>query len=397
MPLLHDLVHRPRRLFIRRALFQIHLWLGLLLSLYLILIALSGALLVYHDLLTRSTLPSNLSPLDPAHIASLPRVIENAKAYYKGAGVSSVTLPSAHIPVFQLNLTRGSEELRAIAEPQTGVVQPLPRSWVDVVYDFHLYLLLGSRHGMQWNGLGAIGLLVLALTGLLLWWRGLVGWTRGLRVSFRHHWRRINYDLHHALGIWTLLIVLWWALSGVYFAWYEPVVKLLAVVTPLSSEPEPLPVSLADAPATLQNILDAAQKVVPAGRLTIVYNPGLTPGHDVNVWMYLRSPEDFNHADIVRFDPRSASVRSVRHYGQNKTFGDWLLWLMQPLHFGNLWGGAMRALWCLLGVSLAVLTATGVLMYWNRFLRCRWLALQQPRVRAPAPQSALTMSDDIWR
>ncbi len=379
MNFFHNLVHHPRRLLLRRVLFQVHLWLGLLLSLYLVLISLSGALLVYHDLLTRSTLPAGLAPYDPPRTAALTQVVANARSQYPGAEITSVTLPSPHIPVFQLDLSRGADTTwKTIADPQTGRVLPLPRSWVDMVYDFHLYLLLGSHHGMQWNGIGAVGLLILALTGLLLWWRGSVNWSRGLRVSLRHHWRRINYDLHQALGIWTLLIVSWWTLSGIYFAWYEPVVKLINLVTPLSkrSEPRAIPDEVGEHAVSLQELLEAARAAVPAGRLTTVVNPSLTEGQPVSVWMYLQTPEDFNHADIVSFDPRSATIRDLRHYGQHKTFGDTVIWLMQPLHFGNLWGPAMRALWCLLGLSLAALTVTGVLMYWNRFLRRRWLALR---------------------
>jgi uncharacterized iron-regulated membrane protein len=45
---------------------------------------------------------------------------------------------------------------------------------------------------------------------------------------------------------------------------------------------------------------------------------------------------------------------------------------MHPLHFGTLWGLPFKILWFLLGLSLALLTVTGLLMYWNRYLRKRW-------------------------
>ncbi|HTF66243.1 MAG TPA: PepSY-associated TM helix domain-containing protein [Edaphobacter sp.] len=47
----------------------------------------------------------------------------------------------------------------------------------------------------------------------------------------------------------------------------------------------------------------------------------------------------------------------------------WIMWSMHPLHFGTLWGMPFKILWFLLGLSLAVLSVTGVLMYWNRYLR----------------------------
>ena len=42
---------------------------------------------------------------------------------------------------------------------------------------------------------------------------------------------------------------------------------------------------------------------------------------------------------------------------------------MYPLHFGTLWGMGVKILWSLMGLGVAVLSVTGLLMYWNRKLR----------------------------
>jgi uncharacterized iron-regulated membrane protein len=375
---LENLIHHPRRLYLRRVVFQIHLWLGILLSLYLVLISLSGALLVYHDTLTRITLPSGLSPYDPARTASVPAVMTAAQMAYPNATITYLHLPYDRLPVFQLQLRGPSgKQFAAISDPQTARVVLLPRTWVDVVYDFHIELLLGSSHGVQWNGAGAAGLLILLFSGILLWWRGLKTWWNGLGVSFRHNWRRINYDLHHAIGIWTLIIVSWWAISGIYFAWYKPFTEAVNAVSPLvgMKEPKALTSPRADRQVTLKTILDTAQQASPHGRLTYVFNPSLSPDEEVSAYMNLRTPEDFGHADIVGLDARSGAILSLWHYGQNQSAGDWLLWAMQPLHFGTLWGPWVRALWCLFGIALAALTISGLLMYWNRYLRSRWRSL----------------------
>ncbi|MDE1156039.1 MAG: PepSY-associated TM helix domain-containing protein [Acidobacteriaceae bacterium] len=380
MGLFKNLLHHPRRVWARRMVFQVHLWSGVLLSLYLVLISLSGALMVYHDALTTSTLPQNLRPYDAAKIASVPSVMQAAQAAFPNAAVSSLTLPSARLPVFQVQVQReDGSSFQAIADPQSGAVRRLSRSWVDVVYEFHIELLLGDAHGMQWNGIGAAGLLLLAVTGVLLWWRGMARWWRGLGVSFRTNWRRINYDLHHALGIWTLFLVSWWAVSGVYFAWDKPFTAVVNRISPLVGMREPEAAALRPevVGGTLQAMLERAQQASPHGRLSTLTNPSLAAGEPLTAYMNLRSPEDFAHADIVTLDPRSGAVLSVWHYGENHSVGDWLLWALEPLHFGTLWGPWMRAAWCVFGVALAVLTITGLLMYWNRFLRFRWRALTQ--------------------
>jgi uncharacterized iron-regulated membrane protein len=49
--------------------------------------------------------------------------------------------------------------------------------------------------------------------------------------------------------------------------------------------------------------------------------------------------------------------------------------LMYPLHFGTLWGVQIKVLWSLLGLSLPLLSITGLIMYWNRYLSVRWRSL----------------------
>jgi hypothetical protein len=43
-----------------------------------------------------------------------------------------------------------------------------------------------------------------------------------------------------AIGFWTLFIVFWWALSGIYFAWYRQVTSAVAVVSPLQGMLSPV-------------------------------------------------------------------------------------------------------------------------------------------------------------
>lgn len=47
----------------------------------------------------------------------------------------------------------------------------------------------------------------MCLAGLILWWPGVVRWTRTLVVDFTRGWRRIVFDAHSAVGFWTVLDV----------------------------------------------------------------------------------------------------------------------------------------------------------------------------------------------
>jgi len=372
MEFLHNLVHRPRQLWLRRALFQIHLWAGIALSLYVVVIALSGSILVFENELTGTTLPRGLSAWDPSRTASIPDVMRRFAQACPGCAASLLVTPYPAVPAFQIRaVDTQHRQLGFIADPVSGAVLPQPRTWVDWMHDLHLYLLLGNEHGEQVNGVGAAILLLLCVTGLFLWWQGIRNWSRGLRISLRSHWRRINFDAHHAIGIWTIAIVTWWSISGVYFAWYGPLERVINAVFPVRAMLSPPMPPLAPhngASASLRAIVAAAQHASPRGRLFAIYNPSLTEA-TVFVQMDLRDPGNFAHRDLVTIETSSARVLTVWHYGDNVTLGDWILWSMFTLHFGTVWGLPVKILWCLLGVSLAVLSITGLIMYWNRYLR----------------------------
>jgi uncharacterized iron-regulated membrane protein len=125
-----------------------------------------------------------------------------------------------------------------------------------------------------------------------------------------------------------------------------------------------------DARASLEAILAAAQQASPSGHLYSLSDPTLT-GATVTAYMDLRAPGDFSHRDLVTIDTVHARVLSVWHYGSNHSLGDWVIWAMHPIHFGTLWGMPVKIVWFLLGISLAVLSVSGVVMYWNRYLRHR--------------------------
>jgi uncharacterized iron-regulated membrane protein len=87
---------------------------------------------------------------------------------------------------------------------------------VEWIVNLHENLLFGST-GRVVNGIGAICLTVLCLTGATIWWPGIRNWRRSLTVNWKAHFARINWDLHSALGFWCFFFVLMWGISGIYF------------------------------------------------------------------------------------------------------------------------------------------------------------------------------------
>lgn len=370
------LAYQPRKLLLRRMLFQVHLWTGLLLAAYVVVIALTGSILVFETELTAALVPRAVRGDLRGGVATIPEVVAAFRSAYPRDSIALLTVPSNAMPAFAIAAadTRG-QTFTVLADPAGTRLAVQRRTWVNWVHDLHVSLLLGEAHGTEINGVGGGLLLLAAISGLVVWWPGVTLWRRGFLVSLRSRWRRVNYDAHSAIGIWTLLLVGWWAFSGLYFGWYRQVAAVVNAVSPLRGMVAPaLPANLSDVPgghrASLEAVLAAAQAASPTGHLFSVSNATLGD-RTVTASMDLQAWGDFSHRDLVTVDAASGRVLSVWHYGSNHSLGDWVLWAMHPIHFGTLWGLPVKVLWFLLGLSLAVLSVTGVVMYWNRYLRHR--------------------------
>ena len=77
---------------------------------------------------------------------------------------------------------------------------------------------ISGATGRAVNGLGAICVTSLCLTGAIIWWPGIKNWRRSLTVNWGGSFARIIWDLHSALGFWCFFFILVWGISGIYFS-----------------------------------------------------------------------------------------------------------------------------------------------------------------------------------
>ena len=83
------------------------------------------------------------------------------------------------------------------------------------------------------------------------------------------------------------------------------------------------------------------------------------------------------YVDTVYFNPYSGEYISTWRYGVNQTLGDWIIWSQVPWHFGTYWGLGVKLVWAAAGLAIPLLAVTGLLMYWNRWLRRKWRRLRK--------------------
>jgi len=237
MTLGQRLLRQPQRVWARKVLFQVHLWTGIGVGLYIFVISVSGSAIVYRREIAKAVWQR------PAVTASGPLMTAEAlgaavKKAYPRFDVAPVTIADPNRSVIVV-MTRGERRRERVFDPYTGKDlgdvapgEPEFLSWLVRLHDD----LLADRTGRTVNGLGALFLTVLCVTGAVIWWPGASRWRRSMMVRRNVGWRLFTWDLHSAIGFWMFAFVLIWAISGIYLSYPAPFGDFVDYVQPLAPD-----------------------------------------------------------------------------------------------------------------------------------------------------------------
>lgn len=299
-------IRQPQTTWLRKAIFQLHLWGGIGLGLYVFLVSVTGSILVFRNELYRA---ATREPI--AVTASGPRFTDEqlkgaAIRAYPGYTVISISLQQKPDEAVSISLKRANARKDRYFNPYTGAdlgdSVPLGIRTVSKLLELHDDLL-GGRTGRLVNGAGAFLLVIIALTGIVVWWPGIRTWRRSLTVHRNVGWRRFIWDLHAMMGFWTFGVTLLFAVSGAYLAF----------------------------PERFQDLVDWIQPLTDANLKTRL-------GDQIIYWL------------------------AYLHFGRINGIGI-------PCHGPGLCDTGTKSIWAFFGLAPAAMFVTGAMMWWNRVLR----------------------------
>ncbi|MFD1469974.1 PepSY-associated TM helix domain-containing protein [Hymenobacter caeli] len=375
---------------LKKAVGQLHLWLGLASGLVVFVVSLTGAIYVFQDEIRDATepwrwaaAPAAGAPLPPARlqaavVARHPGAQPSWTAYYGPGRAATVAFAD-----------RAGAQYLAALNPYTGQVlheQNLRRDFFTIVEAIHTSLLLPPPVGGWAVGVAIAIFLVLLGTGLVLWWpKRRHERLQRLRVKWGAPWRRRNYDLHQVVGFYVAAGAFVVALTGLFIsfgAWQQAASTLANAGRhyPLEEIP-PRPAPLAAAGAPSQPLLDAVYRQVrqrsPTADMVLI-GPVAGPREPVYCLAYQRALH-YYHRDEFYFHPVSGRLlRALPHAGKSagKKLGD----LNYDLHTGQLLGLGGKIVALLVSLICASLPVTGTLLWWGR----RHKARPRPAARGAA-------------
>jgi uncharacterized iron-regulated membrane protein len=219
-------VRQPQAFWWRKALFQVHLWTGMAIGLYVVGVCVTGSVLVYHNELAIAFSPQPRYVVGTGQPPLGREAIEAAvQQAYPDHTISAIAEGEVPNQAYEVTLAQGDRRIQRLFHPYSGedIGNRLPFGYRVMAWtlDLHDNLLYG-RTGRLANGVGSALLGLLCLTGAVIWWPGSKSWRRSLLGEWRANWKRVTWSLHAMLGFWTFAFVLMWALSGVYLSWPQP-------------------------------------------------------------------------------------------------------------------------------------------------------------------------------
>ena len=342
---------------IQKALLKIHLYVGLAATLFLVLIALTGCVLTFETELEGVFWPLRVQAQPQAQPLPLQTLVDKVQQARPGKRALRIMLPQQAGEAHRVLV---SDATWVYVNGYTGDVlgaRNLQSSFMRSVHNLHTGLLLKNRQlGSKLVGWVTVLLLLLAVSGLILWWpRKLLTLKRGV------NWRRTNFDLHNISGFYAFIFVLIMALTGVMMSFPDTAYKVVDGFTgePPKFTPPRFTPQKGVPMISLEQEFQTAVNALPGALPTSV---GVMPPNSVD----FKFPEDktFLGRSHVFLDPYSGQVQEVvntrtAHPGLKARN------LTRPLHTGDIWGWPTRALWFLASLLVVVQAVTGVLIWWK--------------------------------
>jgi uncharacterized iron-regulated membrane protein len=419
----------------RHAATLLHRWVGLLIAAFLFVSGVTGAVISWDheldDLLNPHLMHvDSTGPAMPA--LELAALVEARDPRIQATYIPMAAEPGESVSIFVLpRVDPATNRLfepgynQVFLDPATGAelgrrewgqAWPITReTLVSFLYKLHYSLHIPEMWGTDRWGLWLLG-------GIAVLWTldCFVGFyltlparrparpavveqqvARGFRARWAPAWKvktsgsafRINFDIHRAFGLWTwalLFILAFTAFSlNLYREVFYPVMSLVSQVTPTPYDQRiptdrhaPIPPRLGMAEALDLGRMEAARRgwTVPVGAISYA------PRFGIYAVRFFQPGDDHGAAGVgpaqIFFDGEDGRLLGDRQPWKG-TVADLFVQAQFPLHSGRILGLPGRILISAMGLIVAALSITGVVIWWRK-RRARIGQVRRSAERAPS-------------
>ena len=269
-------------------------------------------------------------------------------------------------------------------------------------YSLHLPWGFGRDLGMLLMGLVAVAWLL--DTGVALWisFPSRRTWRRAFAFRWRNPGPRLTFDLHRSGGVWAAPLIIAMALTAVAMNLEDELVRpIVGALSPLREDP------FADASRVQADGAVSTRGAIVASALSRAKRLGIaapvggvfySAAHDVYGVGFFDPGQEHGDGGLgnpwLYYQGQTARPAGEQLPGVG-SFGDLYLQAQLPVHSGRVLGVIGRAVVSGLGLWIAMLGVTGVLI-WARRRRARLLRRRAPAVPSRSPRCSRASPRGCW-
>ncbi len=364
----------------------LHLWLGLLSSIVIFVLCLSGSIYAfknqiidlynYDKIFVSASAQTKMKPDEVVTIFNK-----------EGKQVTALAMPVGNrswMVSYNEGLANSSTFINPYTGQKLGSADAGLNSFFEVILDLHRNLMLGNV-GRQIGGISVLMFLVLLTSGFVLWLpKKLKYLKQGLTIKLKSKFFRLNHDLHNVLGFYAIPLLFFIAVTGIYvtYPWVKNAVIISlggqSIQNTLANENDDTFANLMGdmmdrqqekkeetvKTISLNDILKTANQHLNYEGNTIIElpneeNPRYTV-RKVNAqhWYSLQLPDE------ITFD--KAGTFKTKEIFLDKPLDKQFTSLAKPLHTGEIMGLPSIILYFIVTLIGCMLPVTGFIIWWHR-------------------------------
>lgn len=360
---------------LRKFSLTLHLWLGLCAAIFLFVEGATGGIMAWgSEILRLINAPGRPTDMRIYHVPSggtpslsLQALASALEAKHPGLRLLDIGFSQQPDLAWAANFQVSSfTSMRVWFDPRTGEEAGVQSTGSRGAW---LETLVGLANRLHRDVVAGVVLLLLTLSGLILWWPRKILVPRGPALS-----ARTNFELHSAIGLCSSLILVVFSVTSVIMIYSRPAIDVIARITHTPALPSAprrttsIALPRGDKRLDLDESMKAAMQLRPPdARFTAV---GLVNRGEL-YFFYQPSGSTNDLEGLLLVNPVTGKVQQ-REVPRNFTFAERVVRVqVREIHTGDFLGPPTPWIAGFFSFMLAVLSVTGPLIWWNRRHRKR--------------------------
>jgi uncharacterized iron-regulated membrane protein len=334
-------------------LFKLHRIGGVAAGLFLLMLGVSGSVMAFSGEIDSLLHPSLFRVVSQGQPLPLGQLASSAASVLHPGESIGTCVPSTRADASYSFIVFGGHDR-------------IPR---QIFVDQYTGRVLGSLSGLRFitimkalhsiagvMGCSSVILAFLALSGLYLWWP-----RKRIKIGLSGNVQRLSFDLHNAIGLFSSLFLLLFAITGTYMA-FEPLFNAITHSKPVTQPAFSMP-QAGLKPVSLDLVATAAKDTLPGATVLWIVIPR-QPREAY--FAKMRFPEDRsdNGSSMVWIDQFSGKVLTVAS-SRTAPLGNRIQNMNRLIHTGAVFGNGGRAFAAFVSLILVLQTMTGLQLWWN--------------------------------